>query len=530
MASEHPVGAKDSNQLGTDTVVSASLIEDSETNNPDQISADKPAASLTSRRCASGHEVLDQEAKFCSTCGLVLTSVTVSVSEEVTAEIVLPQSAQTTSSTTVTTVAIDKPAVAQSPAVVIQCNACRDGAQFEEGKNICSSCRRIRPLASGYVVEPAWFQWAQDGQAMAKLRSITALNRVARKVSDQVGRRWVESTFNGVRLSEKQMPHVYLVAVEAARRLGVHHMPDVYVSGSYPWDIMTFGSDENAFIVVGSALVASFRGRDLGFLFAREMGHIVAGHALWKTVIRFLVGEHNPRSGLMRGGVVGLLDPGKWLEGAIEVPLLNWARQAEITADRAGLLAIGDLPTARRVLLSWSLRSPMLYPQINVSAWLEQQAEDIEDESLRLAEMVTSPTPYISRRLSLLDDYRNSDTLRIGWNRIQELTKLHTNQAAGVSNSTKSEIDKELGVAIESTESNSDSRQVQESTRINTPAFTSRCTECNTLIQVAAEAFKQREKVGVCCPNSSCDKRYVISRQQAELQRQQASALSTDVD
>ena len=206
-------------------------------------------------------------------------------------------------------------------------------------------------------------------------------------------------------------------AVRAARVLGMTHLPDIYVSGERPWDALTYGSDQSAFIVLGSALTSSFQGDDLLFILAREMGHCRAGHALWKTVIRFLVGEQRPKQGMMAGGVLSMLDPGKLIEGALEMPLLGWARQAEITADRAGLLAVGSEEIARRVLLTWSLKSPLLYRQINIEAWLEQQADDGIDETTRLSEMMSSSTPYITRRLKLMSEFARSREL-IHWHSI----------------------------------------------------------------------------------------------------------------
>jgi len=51
------------------------------------------------------------------------------------------------------------------------------------------------------------------------------LNAAAQAVSEKVGRRWIESTFNGVLLGEKQLPQIYGQAVRAARILGMSHMP-----------------------------------------------------------------------------------------------------------------------------------------------------------------------------------------------------------------------------------------------------------------------------------------------------------------
>ena len=232
----------------------------------------------------------------------------------------------------------------------------------------------------------------------------------ARSVSDKVGRRWVETTFNAVRLADNQLPEIYQTAIRAARILGMPTMPDIYVSGDKMWEAVTYGSDRSAFVLIGTALINSYRGDDLLFMLAREMGHCRVGHALWKTVGMFLIGQQSQGKGMMSGGVLAALNPERLLEGALEVPFLNWARQAEITADRAGMVAIGDEETARRVLLSWSLRSLPLYKQINIDAWLQQQ-EDSDDQMTKWAEMFSSPTPFITRRLRLLTQFAQSQDL-----------------------------------------------------------------------------------------------------------------------
>jgi Zn-dependent protease with chaperone function len=341
----------------------------------------------------------------------------------------------------------------------------------------------LRPLAPGYNVEPAAFQWAQDGQAMATLRSMTTLTNVARSISDKAGRRWVETTFNGVRLSEKQMPEIFAQAIKAARILGMTHLPDVYVSGERPWDALTYGSDDNAFIVLGSALTSSFQGDDLLFILAREMGHCRAGHALWKTVIRFLVGEQGPKQGVMSNGVLGMLDPGKWLESAIEMPLLGWARQAEITADRAGLLAVGNEDIARRVLLTWSLKSPILYRQINTAAWLEQQADEGNDETMRLSEMMSSSTPYITRRLKLMSEFARSNELQHMRAVMQQFTP--------------------------------PAPTPKPTPPANPDALRIACPTCKTGMRIPRQVLAGKDSLSVRCPNQQCGKVNLLKLKQS---------------
>lgn len=307
------------------------------------------------------------------------------------------------------------PNAGQQPNLLIQalqCYTCGGNGQgLRENQIVCRECGWLRPLVPGYTVDSRAFEWAADGKAMAALRAITPLNAVAKAVSEKVGRRWIESTFNSVLLGEKQLPQIYGQAVQAARILGMSNMPDVYVSGERSWDCLTFGSDKDSFVVIGSALASNFHGADLLFLLAREMGHCRAGHALWKTVIRFFLGEQGPAKGFMAGGIFNaILSPTALISGAIELPLLAWARQAEITADRAGLLTVGDEDVARRVLLTWSLKSAYIYKQINIEAWLEHQSADDGGYS-KLSEFTTTSTPYITPRLKLLSQFAKSPEL-----------------------------------------------------------------------------------------------------------------------
>lgn len=295
----------------------------------------------------------------------------------------------------------------------IVCGTCDGDPKNLTGKTVvCPECRLLRPLVPGYAVDNSAFAWAADAKAMAALEGIKPLNAAAKAVSEKVGRRWIEVTFNGILLGEKQLPQIYGQAVRAARILGMSHMPDIYLSGDRAWDCLTFGTKSNSFIVIGSALAANFQGVDMLFMLAREMGHCRAGHALWKTVIRFFLGEQGPAKGILAGGIFqAILSPTHLVSGAIEVPLLAWARQAEITADRAGLLAVGSEEVARRVLLSWSLRSSVMFKQINIDAWLQQQNEE-EDNYSKLSEITTTSTPYIGPRLKLLSQYAESPELK----------------------------------------------------------------------------------------------------------------------
>jgi predicted Zn finger-like uncharacterized protein len=294
---------------------------------------------------------------------------------------------------------IPPPNAGSPPSVCKLCGG--NGVRLSPAEIVCAQCGWLRPLLPDYQLDRSAFLWAQDGQAMAKLQKIPALHSIVRSASDKVGRPWIESTFNGIRLGPRQLPDVWKQAVQAARILGLPSMPDVYISGDSQWNTYTFGSDNNAFIVLGTAILNNFQNDEMLFVLAREMGHCRAGHALWKTVTRFIAGDSAAMHGLLSNGLMNAIHPMQLIQGTVELPLLAWSRQSEVTADRAGLLAVGDEALARRVLLAWSIRSARLLKQVNIEEWMKQE-DASDDQMTRFSEMTTSSSMYTTRRLRLL--------------------------------------------------------------------------------------------------------------------------------
>ena len=154
---------------------------------------------------------------------------------------------------------------------------------------------------------------------------------------------------------------------------------------------------------------------------------------------------------------------------------MAWARQSEITADRAGMLAVGNEEIVRKVLLSWSLRSPILYRQINVDAWLEQQSVE-EDDMTKLTELMTSSTPYITRRLKLIAKFANSPELR-RWQKIIEEYVAKANE-----------------------------RSEQKKKPSDSDVIRLKCSICKTPMRIPSKVLEGKTQMAIRCPNPKCGK------------------------
>lgn len=414
-----------------------------------------------------------------------------------------------------------------------------DGHALDPKRNFCPECRWLRPLAPDYAVPVEAFIWSFDAQAMGVLRGIAPLNAAAAALSNKVGRPWLEASVNGIRLGPDQLPDIFQAAIDVARALGLGWLPELYISGEQMWDCMTLGSDTQAFIVVGSVLT-NFKDADLRYVLGREMGRVAAGHALWKTVLQFVSGRNHGNRTIMGNGVLQLLNPGKLIESAIDAPLMAWARHAEITADRAGLLAVGDREAARRVATQWSLKSFPLYARLNLAA-LERDIANSDDRQIALSEWTMSTTPYLARRLRLLDEYHESDTLK-AWRAVIDhwtrppppqpaappppdpnIVRLncvacgHAMRLARTDLEGKAEAkvrcpNTACGKVLEITPRPPDKAEVKRIVATAPQGMRITCPACQRAMVAPADALADKESVNIRCPGEDCRKVLTVRR------------------
>jgi Zn-dependent protease with chaperone function len=228
-------------------------------------------------------------------------------------------------------------------------------------------------------------------------------------VSRKVGKPWYESTFTSIPVSERQFPRVHEVALTAAQRLALPRLPDVYVESSRGYSSATYGSKQDAFVNVGSFLTRLLRDRELLFVVGHEYGHLIGQHALWLTVSNLMFGEH--RSSIMGEGVLGLLSPTRLVSAGAEALVTNWMRVADFTADRVGLLAVGDFETARRALFLLYQKNRADLGEVDLDEWMQQQ-EASEPKITKVSQLMSSGAPYLGVRLNELKRFCESPQYR----------------------------------------------------------------------------------------------------------------------
>jgi Zn-dependent protease with chaperone function len=179
------------------------------------------------------------------------------------------------------------------------------------------------------------------------------------------------------RVTERQFPVVHRLYVEAATALDVPELPELFVAASPILNASTIGMDAPK-IVLNSALVDLLDEDELRFVLGHELGHALSGHALYQTLLTYLVIAGQSLASLPFSGV-GLF--------VVRTALGEWARKAELSGDRAGLLATQDVSVAVRVQMK--LASGGHLDQLDQTEFLAQareyeNADDLGDSLMKI--------------------------------------------------------------------------------------------------------------------------------------------------
>ncbi|HLM73287.1 MAG TPA: M48 family metallopeptidase [Polyangiaceae bacterium] len=198
-----------------------------------------------------------------------------------------------------------------------------------------------------------------------------------------------------VKVGPTQFPRVHDLARACSKELGIA-TPTVYIVSNPSLNAGTYGTNDDSFIVVHSALVDSFTDEELLSVIGHECGHIHNNHVVYLTAMHFLR--------VMASVFV------KWIVAPAMLALKAWSRRAEITCDRAGLLCSKNLDTSTRALTKLAIGSSKLYEELNMEAFLDQYEEGKDDPG-KYVELQASH-PWIPKRVMALRAFAESELYR----------------------------------------------------------------------------------------------------------------------
>jgi Zn-dependent protease with chaperone function len=233
----------------------------------------------------------------------------------------------------------------------------------------------------------AWEHPADRG-ALVALRKLKGFDTVLKAMSGLFNERAVRLVFLGsaVRVDERQFTRLHRLLGEVGRTLDAPEVPELYVLDNPLPGAMTIGMNK-PFIVLNSGLVHLLDEDELRFVVAHELGHAMSGHAVYQTLLQRL---------LQLSGVLTAIPMGGLGVRAIVAALYEWSRKAELSADRAGLIATQDPATAFRVHMK--LASGGHLDDLDATSFFAQGQEyddaDLRDSVLKLLLIENRTHPF----------------------------------------------------------------------------------------------------------------------------------------
>ena len=191
--------------------------------------------------------------------------------------------------------------MASLPSTILRCRFCQAKNKvpfqsvFEELPHAkCGKCHEdlfLRETSQLKHLSSKVYEHRFDTQAMESIKKIpgvdNALKTLIKESYERANRLFHKA--NTVAVTSQQLPHLYQLFLEAAFRLDIHTVPDLYVLQSPVVKAYTTGV-EAPFVVVSSGLVDLMTDEEVLYVFGHELGHWQANHVLYKMASRIFSG------------------------------------------------------------------------------------------------------------------------------------------------------------------------------------------------------------------------------------------------
>jgi Zn-dependent protease with chaperone function len=234
------------------------------------------------------------------------------------------------------------------------------------------------------------------------LRKLSGFDTLLRRLAGLFNDRSLRLMFlaSSVRASEQQFPQLYQSLLDGCYILDLPTVPELFISQDPMVNAMALGADK-PFIVITTGMVDLMDAEEIRFVIGHELGHVLSGHAVYRTMLYHLLNL------VTRIAWLPVVLPARGVIWALE----EWYRKSELSCDRAGLLAGQDIDAARRALMKTAGGSRLV--EFNSDAFHQQAREydavpDVRDGLLKLLQLQGTTHPFAVIRFAELDRWADT--------------------------------------------------------------------------------------------------------------------------
>ena len=244
-------------------------------------------------------------------------------------------------------------------------------------------------------IAPHSWEHPADKAALQALRRVPVFDDVLKKIFGFFGEKPIRLAFqaNAVRVSERQFGKVHRLYKDCLHILDAPEEYPLYISQTPIVNAGAYGMDQ-PFIILNSGTVRLLDDEELSYVIGHEIGHILSDHVLYRTMTVLLINLAN-----MGFPIVGLA------ARAVLIALLEWSRKAELSCDRAGLLAVQDPEVVMRTMLKMAGggdRDETNLQEFIVQAEEYRESGDVADQVFKVLNLMFQTHPFYVLRVSEL--------------------------------------------------------------------------------------------------------------------------------
>lgn len=236
----------------------------------------------------------------------------------------------------------------------------------------------------------------EDKSTMDTLKKIPGFKTIVDKTVGSIMEKYaaIEYSAEGINVTSNCMPSIHRQVVEACRILDIAEVPAC--STDWLYNISSFSVGEKSRrIVLQSGAVDLLTTDELNFLIGHELGHMKCGH---KTYHMLTEAMYMP---------VLNSDLKIWVN-LIKMPLLNWYRVSDFTADRLGLLCCQDIEAALKTMIKMAGLPKKFHSKIHIHSFIQQAIDfnnnhsGIFDNMIKYLSINAACMPWLVLRASEL--------------------------------------------------------------------------------------------------------------------------------
>lgn len=176
------------------------------------------------------------------------------------------------------------------------------------------------------------YQHKNDLESFINLKSINWISALSKKIVGEELEQdfYLLNLMDNVLMTEKDFPQIHKYVDRACEILNISNKPNLFLDTCSEPKTMCIG-EKKPMLIISTTIIELLSKEELEAALAHELGHLACGHSFYKILVENFSGITQSIS-----AVPGLTA----LSVAAKIPLYNWFRNADLSADRAALLVI----------------------------------------------------------------------------------------------------------------------------------------------------------------------------------------------